>query len=300
MKIAYLIVAHNNPLTLGRLINRLNSENATFYVHIDKKSDIENFQSLQRDNVIFCRHRLAVYWADFTQVEASLGLIDFALHSKPDLDYLVLLSGVDYPIQTTKYIEQYFLENAGAEFINMVKMPSVADSKPLSRLTNYTLRNSDGWFYNLAQKLKMACGLLPRERDYLPVFKQMQPYAGSNWWAITASAGAYVSDFVKNNKEFVDFYKNTVCPDESFFQTIIANSHYKEKVRANLTYADWSAGGANPANISEQHLSLFSSTSGFLNKRIAQQDAEFLFARKFSDSATSVLDQLDRILDTKI
>jgi hypothetical protein len=39
MKIAYVVLAHRYPDQLIRLIHRLNTENASFFVHFDKKTD---------------------------------------------------------------------------------------------------------------------------------------------------------------------------------------------------------------------------------------------------------------------
>ena len=43
MKYAYLILAHNNPQQLERMLNMLQDPAAEFYIHVDKKSDIRTF-----------------------------------------------------------------------------------------------------------------------------------------------------------------------------------------------------------------------------------------------------------------
>lgn len=37
MRIAYIILAHNYPEQLGRLISKLNKDDVSFFIHIDKK-----------------------------------------------------------------------------------------------------------------------------------------------------------------------------------------------------------------------------------------------------------------------
>jgi hypothetical protein len=76
MKIAYLILAHQNPGLLGRLIGRLTSPNADFFVHVDKKSDITPFASIaERPNVFLLRERVAIYYGEFSMVRAELLLL---------------------------------------------------------------------------------------------------------------------------------------------------------------------------------------------------------------------------------
>jgi hypothetical protein len=63
MRVAYLILAHNTPKHPSRLVRALDSPNADFFIHVDRKSDI----SLSRDrfsqsNVTFAEDRVAVYW----------------------------------------------------------------------------------------------------------------------------------------------------------------------------------------------------------------------------------------------
>ena len=39
MKIAYIILAHHYHEQLDRLLSKLNTENISFFIHIDKKAD---------------------------------------------------------------------------------------------------------------------------------------------------------------------------------------------------------------------------------------------------------------------
>ena len=90
----------------------------------------------------------------------------------------------------------------------------------------------------------------------------------------------------------VKFYKNVFCPDESFIHTAIGNSIYKKRVQRNLTFADWSNGGANPNLITSGHIRYFLTANPieFLDS-FGPGDA--LFARKFPDNSANLLKQLN-------
>ena len=62
MKIAHLILAHENPLQLKRLIQRLSHDDAKFYIHLDLKVDITPFLLLQSEQVNFIVKRVRVRW----------------------------------------------------------------------------------------------------------------------------------------------------------------------------------------------------------------------------------------------
>ena len=108
MKIAYLIFAYKNPKLMARIIESLSCEDASFFIHIDRKSDFKQFSSIKGPNVFFTQKRLPVYWGEFSGNEAILILIREALAHPKIHDYFVLLSGSEYPLQTKEYIHQFF------------------------------------------------------------------------------------------------------------------------------------------------------------------------------------------------
>ena len=292
MKIAYLILVHNTPKHLQRLITALSSGSSSFFIHLDKKSNIDDFLGIKGNNVHFTRKRVPVFWGDFSIVEATLILLRTALADRCNFDRFVLLSGADYPLRSASYIEKFFESNPNKEFINLVAMPSEVAGKPIARLTTYKLRPGDRTISKVIRKVLMQVGVLPRKRDYKTYLGDLAPYGGSAWWALSREACDFILTFVKNEIQVVDFFKNTICSDESFFQTILGNSHFRSRIVRNLTYADWSAGESSPAYITEKHLTFFQSTSSFTPDGVFG-GGEMLFARKFSDESEDLVAKLE-------
>ena len=163
-------------------------------------------------------------------------------------------------------------------------MPCNAVGKPIERFENYWLKtpyNSQfvmravGWLNQWNTKLKLI------RRDYLNVLKDIAPYAGSQWWSLTADACRHILAFIDSRPDVVKFFNNVYMPDESFFQTIIGNSEFAKHVARNLTFADWSRPTGGPAPIDMDHLTAFVKT-----ERVMGDDpygrGELLFARKFT------------------
>jgi hypothetical protein len=95
----YLILAHKNPNQLKRLIDRINDENSFFIIHIDKKSDIRPFTNIIRGaNIQFLTNRTNCLWGDFSQIIATIRLMEEAIKSKRD-GIIIHLTGQDYPVQ---------------------------------------------------------------------------------------------------------------------------------------------------------------------------------------------------------
>jgi hypothetical protein len=300
VKIAYLILAHSQPQHLRRLIRAVCMPRARAFVHIDAKSDIGQFAEVCGSGATLCSERVAVYWGEFSLVEATLALLRTAMWHEWEFDYFVLLSGADYPLCPAAYIEHFFARHAGREFINLVAMPSERASKPLSRLTDYRVRSGNPWTLptRVARRTLQHLRLLPNQRDFHRAFGELKPYAGSQWWALSREACQHVLNFVERERAVVDFFRNTWFPDEMLFQTILGNSIFRRRVARNVTYTDWGQGGAHPGVLHDGHLARFAAPLGVLADDVYGR-GEVLFARKFNDSDAPLLARVDAIIEQK-
>jgi hypothetical protein len=296
MKIVYLILAHKAPNHLSRLVRSLDSPNAVFFIHVDRKTDILPFRNwLSRPNVTFLEKRVPVYWGEFSIVQATINLMSEAVRHVPLFHNLVLLSGSDYPLRSPKYIEAYFSRNQGYEFINLIPMPCEALGKRLDRLQQYRIQTpNDNQFVGRAvSRLNdLINDRLGIKREYSRALKSLLPYAGSQWWALTADACRYILSFIDSRPDVVNFFRHVYLPDESFFQTIIGNSPFAKHVTRNLTFADWSRPTGGPAIIDMDHLKAFIKTDSIIaDDRYGR--GELLFARKFPDDSSQLTDFID-------
>jgi len=295
MKIAYLVFAYKNPELLKRAIGRLSSQDCAFFIHIDQKSSIEEFSRICGENVFFSEKRIPVYWAEFSGVEAILLLMRQALEGPQDYDYFVLLSGSDYPLRSGKYIHTFLEQNRGLEFINMVKMPNEAAGKPISRIN--TLRfQSNKPVRRFAARALAKLGLA--QRDYRKYLGSLEAYSGNTWWALTREACQYTLEFIQHDPHVGKYFQDAFAPEEMFFHTILGNSALRSRIRRNLVYEDWSAGGARPAMITDQHVALFEAQEKvWLND--VWGSGEALYARKFSDDRLDLLQRIDDMISRK-
>lgn len=299
MRIAYLILAHNTPNHLKRLINALQFENDDFFIHVDRKSPLADYSTIHGSNIYFTEPRIPVYWGEFSQVRAIVNLFRHSLTTGNDYSYRVLLSGSDYPLRSADQIHRFFDRHSGSEFINMVAMPNEAVNKPISRLDQYNLQ-SDGMvpkkIRDILDRFLSGTGQNVRCRDHRRYLGTLVPYGGSTWWALTTAACRYILDFMENNTGVVDFFVNTLCPDEMFFQTILGNSPFRMNVRRNLTFADWASPGRKPAFIDEKHIELFEANQGVIVTDDTYGKGELLFARKFPDDSGRLVSRIDNLI----
>lgn len=291
MKHAYLILAHNSLKHLELLVNAMNTDATEIFVHIDAKSDIGQFKALLGTKVHFIEDRVPVFWGDFSQVEAILRLLFAAKKFYGGFDRYTLLSGVDYPIRDVSYIENYFKKNASVQFMNIVAVPSSVVRKPISRFVRPRLKIRR---ISRNRVLEFACTALEWFLPLLDYRKELggrKPFAGSTWWSISGDACDFILKTTNDHPELLTYFSKTQNPDESFFQTILGNSPFATSIQHNLTYADWSEGKRSPAWITQKHIDLFTMQNPLLLND-AYGEAEALFARKFADDSTHLVEMI--------
>jgi hypothetical protein len=298
MDIAYLILAHDQPSHLRALVKRLSTPDSRFYVHIDRKSRLEDFQGMGDLPIRWVQDRVRVFWGDYSQVEAILRLMGLAL-SDPDFTpaRLVLLSGADYPVRCNAELHAFFQAHADQEFIDLVPIPSAERNKPLSLLTTYRPSDTASPLINRFKRMVQRFGLLPRQRDLIPALGGMQPYGGATWLALSREAAAHVITFLETHPDYTTFFRHTVCPDESCFHTVLGNSPYAASIRPCLTYSDWSAQRHRPEPLTMAHAEFLTHNPERPPSKIWPHAQPFLFARKFGTESHDLRRLLDAMLD---
>ena len=152
MRHAWLILTHGNFEILEKQLRFLDSENADFYIHADAKAafDPELFRAVpKKSRVTFVpRHRIS--WGHFAMVEAELELLRAAVPG--GYDYYHLLSGVDVPVKTRAYIENYFTRAPGRNYVSFL-------SPEISRTDLYRVR-----FYYPLQRYNIRKPAVRRRR----------------------------------------------------------------------------------------------------------------------------------------
>jgi hypothetical protein len=275
VRIAYVISAYRNPAHLSRLVHRLDAGTRTkFVLHVDRKTRASVDEEMRRaladveDLTFVSRH--SCHWGGFGHVEASLKGIREVVRSGWDPDYVILLSGQDYPIKPNAYIREFLERGDGRSFFLHFPLPTES-------WTGGGLDRFRRWHWRY-RKVHVS---LPLRRE-LP--GGLRPWGGSAYWIVSRSALRTIADFVEANPGYVQFFKHVDIPDELFFQTILLNSPEAERcVDFRLHHTEWSRLPAPAILTVEDYPQLVSSPC--------------LFARKFDQEVDGkVLDLVDENL----
>lgn len=277
MRIGYVVLAYRSPAQLRRLLRRIAADDASVAIHVDRRTDDDVFHEMRRaetelPDVRFVARR-RTYWGGFALVDATLRGIEQLVRRPSPPDYVILLTGQDYPLRSRSVIDRRLREADGRSFVHHSPLPYAAwgPDGGMGRLAN--------WYHVGARRRRVR---VPWQRA---VPGGLQPYGGEAYWCLSRAAAEYVVDFTARNRSFVRFFRHVLIPDETFFHTIVLNSPLREDVvNDTLHYVDWDADPA-PAILTEQHF-----------ERMVGSGK--LFARKFDEDAEgAVLDMLDDHID---
>ncbi len=286
MRTAHLIITFTNPSQTERMIRRMYHPDFDFYIHVDKKVDINSHLHLSSElqNVFFIKNRVDVRWAGYNTSKAIFSGVHEICNSGKEYNFINLLSGQDYPLKPAIQLFDFFRDNIGKEFIAHKDM--IHDWKSTQyrykriHLINLRFRGRYiiGQFSFFERIINIFCN--DRKIPY-----GYHPYGESMFWMLSPEVALYVVDKVLNDKKLDRFFSYTWASDEFLFQTIIMNSHFKDKViNNNYRYIDWSEGKANPKILSVDDFEKLKYTT-------------MLFGRKFDMSKDyKILDMIDRII----
>jgi hypothetical protein len=270
------------------LVDALDDPCVGFFVHIDAKSAMPAGLFEGRRNVTLVPRR-KVWWGGWSHTAAILTLMSAA--AEGDFDYCVTMSGGDYPVRSNETIFRTLA--AGGEFINAA--PGFRPDKPESRVKYY-------WFEGFDRRRKnpkaLAFRALEKVLKILQIHKRRYPfeqiYVGIVWSALSMGCVRYILDYARTHPRYVAFFRTAQVPEEMFFQTIVGNSPFAKHIKGTLTYMDWNSDDSGPPLITKEHLPRLAPgvrhgnpASGLFTERI--------FARKFNDNSSDVLDEIDAL-----
>ena len=289
MRLAFLIQCHKNAEQINCLLDVLKNDNVDFFIHLDKKSNIEN-EIQKREDIYFLSEceRIDVKWGTFSQVQATLNLLNKAISVKK-YDYYFLISGQDFPIQPIDNLLSYLSDNGNCNFLNL--FPSLNNG--LQRQNNYDKRNQIvfcEWLLKRTFLIRVIRRLwVAVTGGYNKTFKlfkrennlNVKFYFGSQWWCLNGVFVCYLNKYLTETPQYIEFFKKASCPDESFFQTLLMNSPFTDTRRDYLHYIDWSEGKSSPKNLSMDDLPLILKSNKFMTRKI---DGDFELINKLKEN----------------
>jgi hypothetical protein len=245
----FLIQAHKDIDQLNALVDHLRDDDFTVYVNLDRKCDLDPARVHPAARQV--QERVDVHWGTFSQVQAVLNSLRQIVAEVPDFDKVLFLSAQDFPLLSNAALKAELAALSGRELLDTVAIGAA----PGQWAAGYRYR----YFYpgRATRAGRLACALANRAMRAVGIARNMpggmQPWGGSSWWALSRDCVRMLLDRVDGDPRLVRFFRRVACPDEMFFQTLVMNSPFRDRVLgSNFRYVQWPENGArNPKVLDE-------------------------------------------------
>jgi hypothetical protein len=293
MKLAIVVLAHDRPEQLARLLAALRHPDARAYLHLDRRVPLDPFRRAFAeadvgDAALLPRH--ATSWASPELVDAALeglrrGVAD-------GCDYFLLISGRDFPLRPVEAIVAFAAEAGSRSYLEHFPLPDPRwrlGGRDRTDFYTYTVRgrretcvprgedtshlNHRGRLLNRVLRLR-GLGKPPRR---FPSYAR--PFGGSQWWNLSRAAADCVLAFLDEHPDYRRYHEHTLAPDELFFQSILAGTGFAERAEVvddSLRFMRWPADESHPRVLGTDDLP-------------AMLEGGALFARKFDASVDATV-----------
>lgn len=274
MKIAIAMLCHKNVEQINALLRAMAHDDIYFYIHVDKKSGIDR-ETITGKNVYVLNKDSSVdiQWGGFGMIEATLRLIETISQATAKFDYIWLMSGQDWPLRSANEIVEYVEQHRGEDFIEILPSDESFERGYFKRNDLYypTWMVSNELHIKIVKHLFwLATGGKKSTKIFKRKSKIEKFYYGSQWWLLSSQTVNSMTQFLRSNKWFIDYFKNSLVPDESFFQTLYGMIDSVSEVKPAVCFVNWKSNPNSPEVL----------TSDDMN-RITEIKRSYLVARKF-------------------
>ena len=185
-------------------------------------------------------------------------------------------------------MDAFFADSSKSVFLDYYPIPNYEkwpgrDRGGLYRVDKYYFGMKPNQLFK-SRALNFLARYFPFLRRKLP--NNMRPYTGHTWFNLDMYSLNYILDYHDAHPEYFKFHKHTYVADELFIQMIVGNSNDERLLNSieksekrftiweDVTYAHPKILGKNDFN--------------------AIKESNDLFARKFEENDTEILDLIDQ------
>ncbi len=317
IKILYIIQTFKSPEQIQRLVQIIKRSSPSSEIIISHDYTVSHLDEkpLQGLGAQVLKLNGKGGRGDFSMLQGYLDAIGWAYDHQIQFDWVINLSGQDYPTQPLSVIEQFLELTEYDGFLEHFEAFSDAKENPWGSREGRSRYLYQYWRSGLVisnqtiqskalGRLEVAIAkiqpflrifsiydcLMVGTNAHSPIFdRKFSCYGGSYYHALSSKCVKYLYNFSQENPQIVNYYRRTVCPNESFLQTILINSNLFNFCNDCKRYLDFASenDSSRPRTLSAQDY-----------PAIVQNNIHF--ARKFEPNQDSkILDMLDaRILQS--
>jgi hypothetical protein len=268
------VLSHRDPALLHRLVNRiLEGDNTVALVHHDPRGEAHGLTP--SDRLLLVPDPQPCDWGRINLAQAMLRCLQVGLDAVPDLEWLLLTSGQDYPAQHLRLTEQ---DLATVDADAMLRWFAVPDD-PADDVHPWQARCRRRYLHRMRIPGDHRSVPFPR---WHPFRRGTDLYIGDMWVNLRAPAVHHVLEQRERLARVESYLARCSVPDEALLPTLLLNdAQHLRILPERRRYIRWVEGRPNPELLTVDDVA-------------AMQGAGDYFARKVDSVRTpEVLDLLD-------
>ena len=221
MKHAYLIMAHNQFLSLKELVATLDDERNDIFVHFDKKVKETPSLSTRFSKLVILKNRVDVVWGDLSQIKAEYALFKAAF-VPGKYAYYHIISGTHFPLKSNDELHKWFEACNGACVLKPVPL-SEEEIQMRFGYYHFFLKHliSRNKTVNKAYHLGWRAILGIQKALIIKRDTSFIKGKASQWCSLNEDA---VELILKKENEMMKKFRRSFCCDEFFVRSIIDNT----------------------------------------------------------------------------
>ena len=214
--IAYSIVMHRDVWQMQSLLHAIYQPQNAYCIHVDQKAAADVKALVQEiaqcfHNVFIASQLESVIYASYSRLKADLNCMQDLLHTNISWQYVINLTGQEFPLKTNLELVRILKTYAGANDIEMLS---------LHKTKQFSSRFARQYEYN-RQNTRLV--VIPRSN---------KPPPPHNITVVKGSAfGVFHREFVQyvfhnpTVEDFLTWLQDVYSPDEMFWATVSSHFH---------------------------------------------------------------------------
>ena len=272
-------MTHKYERQIKRLISRLRtgSDNFILIHHDYSKGTSLNVKTASDLHIL--DNYIPVKLGDLSVARAKLEGMLWLIREKINFDWLIHISGQDYPIKPLRQIEKSLMGAVCDAFIHFERI----HENPQYHRRPFQTLCLHRYFYRRVKLFGLKIFQFKRRHPYK---KGFHCYAGSDWFNLSRTAVEYF--WLKKNltNRLLHYLRRTSTPAETLFQTILLNAAHFKIHNTDKRFIIWRADASHPEILTSEYYD-----------EIKMSDA--WFARKFDTTLyPEILDKIDDLIQS--
>jgi hypothetical protein len=187
-------------------------------------------------------------------IEPYFTALDWLAEREVDFDWLIYLTGQDYPTLPLAEAEDFLARSGRDGFLSHWDIRSRdgywGNSKRGPRRYLYQYRPAPPWMglfkginslqsrYHLSSAYGLRLGVKANPSPFSDAFPC---YAGDQWQALSRPAVDYLRTALREQADLVEYFRHTLCPCEAIVQTLLVGSGRFNLANDSLRYVDFTS-----------------------------------------------------------